>query len=424
LATLRSVNRKKPIKKLVYTARVKRLIFTSVSLVILILVAGTIFNSIKITALAYAFSPLVLLLANIINTPIEKLIRLKYILDAKKIIKNHPNLTVIGITGSFGKTTTKNFLYTLLSADFSVLMTPKNYNTTMGVVKTIREQLSARHNIFLCEMGAKWKGDINEICEIVKPKIGILTGIAPIHLETFKSMNVLIETKKELTKYVKRVYFNGDNEYLRDNIKQGVSYGINQNNDVFARDISLSEHGTTFTIQNNIYKTSLIGSANVENLTGAIAVASDILHSKNITQLVSKIKPIEHRQELKIIDSNNLLIDDAYNSNPVGAKVALETLSLFKSDYKMLITPGMIDLGKKQEQENYKFGLHASKVCDRVLLIRPKWAKPIENALIKNNFTNYQYFDNVSDALKFAFLYNTPKHKVILVENDLPDNYW
>ena len=121
-----------------------------------------------------------------------------YINDAKKIIKNCPDLLVIGITGSFGKTSVKYFLDELLSVKYNVLKTPGNFNTTLGVVKTIRSSLRATHDIFLCEMGAKNIGDIKEICDIVHPKMGIITSVGEMHLESFKSIENVRKTKFEL----------------------------------------------------------------------------------------------------------------------------------------------------------------------------------------------------------------------------------
>ena len=139
-----------------------------------------------------------ILIADIVNKPINHMINKKYINEAKKIINGMPNLIVIGVTGSYGKTSTKNFLYKLLSSKYNVLMTPKNYNTTLGVTMTIRNELKATHEIFICEMGATRVNDIKEICDIVKPKYGIITSVGPQHLESFKTIENVIKTKFEL----------------------------------------------------------------------------------------------------------------------------------------------------------------------------------------------------------------------------------
>jgi UDP-N-acetylmuramoyl-tripeptide--D-alanyl-D-alanine ligase len=365
----------------------------------------------------YILTPFILLIANIINSPIERIIKKKYINEAKKIINSHRDITVIGITGSYGKTSVKNFLYSFLSEKYNVLKTPKNYNTTMGVVKTIRENLKSTHEIFICEMGATHKGDIDEICGIVNPKIGILTGIAPIHLETFKTLDTLLSTKLELANYVKKLYYNKDNKELKTAVpKNSIGYSVNDVNG-----IKMSSDGTIF----GNYKTSLIGKSNIQNLLGSIKVAQNEFNitENEINNALRTIRPIMHRQELKTVDIRTNIIDDAYNSNPIGSKAALDTLSMFNYDYKIVITPGMIDLGKRQEIENYKFGQNISNIADFVILVGAKWTLPIKQAFVDNNFTEYKIYNTMESAINYAMSIKAKKHKTILIENDLPDNY-
>ncbi len=159
-----------------------------------------------ITADIYAFFialyigiiPFIPALANLINMPVEKRINRYFIDDAKRMLREHGNLRIIGITGSFGKTSVKYYLTTLLSEGFRVLMTPESYNTPMGIVRTIREHLQPTHEIFVCEMGARHLHDIKEITDIVHPDDGILTSIGHQHLETFHSLDNIISTKYEL----------------------------------------------------------------------------------------------------------------------------------------------------------------------------------------------------------------------------------
>ena len=171
-------NAKKP---LVYTARVKRMLVTdtivSARLMRRRFLPATKKRALFGFALTLAFMPFLVLIGNFINAPIEKGIRQYYINDAKKMLKACPDLKVIGITGSYGKTSVKYFLSTALKAKYNVLMTPESYNTPMGVVKTIRERLRPTHEIFVCEMGARNVGDIKEICDIVFPDYGIITSI-------------------------------------------------------------------------------------------------------------------------------------------------------------------------------------------------------------------------------------------------------
>ena len=163
--------------------------------------------------LIYALSPCIILLSNLINKPLELSINQYYTNDAKKMLRACPNLKIIGITGSYGKTSVKYYLTTLLRSKYNVLMTPESYNTPMGVVKTIRGSLKATDEIFVCEMGAKWVGDIKELCDIVHPHHGIITSIGPQHLESFKTLDAIKGTKFELADALPEggmLFLNGD----------------------------------------------------------------------------------------------------------------------------------------------------------------------------------------------------------------------
>ena len=196
---------KKSIKKLVFTARIKRLFATSVITCLLLISLFLIFENTLVaeisSVLLFMFacvSPLAVFLAWVLTYPIEKAVSNWYINDAKKILKAHKNLTVVGITGSYGKTTTKFILNRILSEKFNVICTPQSFNTPMGVVRTVRGDLKPQTEIFICEMGAKNVGDIKEICDIANPDFGIITSVGPQHLETFKSVDNVYKTKFEL----------------------------------------------------------------------------------------------------------------------------------------------------------------------------------------------------------------------------------
>ncbi|NLZ45250.1 MAG: UDP-N-acetylmuramoyl-tripeptide--D-alanyl-D-alanine ligase, partial [Clostridiales bacterium] len=204
-------------KPLVYTARVKRLLATYVVVYGLIILSvflfGGMWTKLLITAIASGGIPLILLFCNLINKPIELSINRHYINDAKRILKSNKNLNIIGVTGSFGKTSVKFYLNTLLRAKYNVLATPESYNTPLGIVRTVREKLKATHQIFICEMGARNVGDIKEICDIVHPNHGVITSIGEQHLETFKTLDNITNTKFELADSLSdngMLFVNGD----------------------------------------------------------------------------------------------------------------------------------------------------------------------------------------------------------------------
>ncbi len=418
------------------TSRVKRMFFTEIILIVLVMLIVDFdkFVIIKLSVLNI-LSSFIGIIANIINYPIEHLIKKKYINEAKKILKDMPNLTVIGVTGSFGKTSVKNFLVKTLSAKYEVLTTPKNYNTTMGVVKTIRENLKPIHQIFVCEMGATKLGDIKEICDIVKPKLGVITSIGPQHLQSFKNIENIIKTKFELADSVKEnggvTFLNFDNEYIA---KQKLdieykSYGINNENlDYNAYNLVSSSKGLSFKMKNSDeeieFRTKLIGKHNIENITGAIAVANYLgVPMKNIVPKIREIQSVEHR--LQILPHGNLtIIDDSYNSNPVSSKSALDTLSEFEGT-KIIVTPGLIELGSDEEKYNFEFGEYITKVCDYVYLVGEKQSKAILEGINSKKFDKNKVFmvNTPNEAVKQISSLNITGNVTVLLENDLPDNY-
>ncbi len=434
---------KKAKKPLVYTPRVKRMLITETLVSIIVITAVTVpsfkaaresFILTAITAV-YVISPVLCLVANLINKPIELSINRHYTNDAKKILRSCPNLKIIGITGSYGKTSVKYYLTTLLKAKYNVLMTPESYNTPMGVVKTVRGSLKATHEIFVCEMGAKWVGDIKELCDIVHPQHGVITSIGPQHLESFKTLDAVKSTKFELADSLPdsgMLFLNADDENIKDHGSKRpyISYSIEGEADYVAYDLSVSERGTTFSVktpegETAEFSTRLIGRHNVLNIVGAIAISHKMgIALKDLRAQVRKLEGVPHR--LQLSDKGNVaIIDDAYNSNPSGTKAALEALSLFDG-YKILVTPGMVELGEKQDELNREFGQNAAAVCDYVVLVGAKQAVPIKAGLLDKKYDESKIFvaSTINEALNHVYALNSQgKKKIILLENDLPDNY-
>ena len=435
-----NIPRKKAKKPLVFTARVNRMFVTEAVLYVIFGVLSYVaFASFGIRYaffvmyISYVFVPFLIILANFINFPIEAGVRKHYINDAKKMLKSCPDLKIIGITGSYGKTSMKFFLTTLLKGKYDVLMTPESYNTPMGVVKTIRSSLKGYHQIFVCEMGAKKVKEIDELCRIAEPQHGIVTSIGPQHLETFKTVENVIKTKFELADYVKErgsCFVNIDNEYIRNNLPQGaVTYGTHDGADYKAEVISVNKSGTKFSVrfphgETIELQTILIGAHNVVNLCGAVAMAHFMgVSPAEIKAQMPKITAVPHRLQL-LEKGPYTIIDDAFNSNPAGSAAALDTLALF-DDYKILVTPGMIELGAKEEECNRAFGVHAAKVCDYVVLVGKKQTEPILRGLKEAGYPEDRIYvaNTFNEGIKAAYAVPADRRKIILLENDLPDNY-
>ena len=431
--------RKKYIKPLVYTSRVKRQI---VVLVIVDLLIAYVVINLDIQVLILIFIGLsfylnffTIYIMAFITAPIEKQFRNHYKKIAKKIIDSQPDLIKIGITGSYGKTSSKNVLQQILSEKFYSLMTPASYNTPMGITKTIRGDLSRLHDVFICEMGADHVGDIEELMNLVNPKIGIVTSIGPQHLATFGSLeNIINEKMKEIEMLPSDGFgiLNLDNEYIRDySIKNNcklISVGIDfEDVDYKVNNIVYSSFGSTFDIVNNSevyhFETVLLGKHNISNILVAVACGRELgVDWDSLIKAVGEVKYIEHRLELKTINGHRF-IDNAFNSNPSGANMSLEVLSMMPNK-RYIITPGMIDLGIKQKELNYEFGKNMKDKVDIVILVGKNQTKPIYQGLQESEFdmNNVYITDTVFEAFNKVYQL-ADKEDTILLENDLPDAF-
>lgn len=434
-------------KKLIYTNRVKRMTATLAILYICFIVISSFLPpaiGLGLAGLIVTFSYGIVLKANWLNTPIESYINKGFINDAKKRLKTNPNLIVIGVTGSYGKTSVKNILYQLLSQKYNVLMTPESYNTTMGVVRTIRERLLPTHEVFIVEMGAKQAGDIKEICDLVHPSMGIITSIGPQHLDTFKSIENVQMTKGELFKGVQsggKIYINYNDPLimgleLRSDVE--VTYFGLEDSSVCPKDqnyysassVYLDHKGTHFTCKTRdgakeAMTSKLLGAHNIGNMIGAIAIACDLgIQLKRLNTLLYDIEPVKHRLSYRKTGLNYTIIDDAFNSNPVGSKNALQVLKQMKGNKKIIITPGMIELGDQQYTLNKVFGTAIADVCDHTILVGPKQTKAIQDGLHEAGYPEAQL--TIAQNLQSAFAtlnQLVEENDVVLLENDLPDAF-
>ena len=434
-------NKSRPAKKpLVYTPRVKRMLVTFCVLytavfvcIILLLAKGRGHLAFMVTGLANALAPMAVLLANLINTPIEKDINRHYLNDAKRMLRECPSLETIGITGSYGKTGVKFYLYDILKAWTDTLVTPNSFNTPMGVVKTVRGSLKATHRIFLCEMGAMWTGDIKELCDIVNPRHGIITALGEQHLETFGSKENIIKTKYELADALPsdgRLYLNWDNETIRLNPPKHkyIRYGTHIDADYRAFNIRPTAEGTEFDVAapggvTQHFVTKLLGEHNVINLTGAIAAANGFgMPLSEMPLFVRRIDAVPHRMQI-VPKGAVTIIDDAFNSNPAGCRAALSTLRDMDG-MRILVTPGMVELGEREDELNRQFGEYAAECCDKIVLVGAKQTLAIKQGIeSKGAGEKISVYENFNDAIKAVYALKTDKKKIVLLENDLPDNY-
>ena len=434
---------KKSIKKLVFTARIKRLIaasllpllaFLAVYLLLPDGLAGEICS--MLFFMLAIFTPALTILAWCLTLPIEKAAARYYINDAKKILRSVNGLKVVGITGSFGKTTTKFILNRILSERFNTVCTPQSFNTPMGVVRTIRSDLKAQTQVFVCEMGAKKRGDIKEICDIVNPDYAIITSVGEQHLDTFKSLDNVFKTKFELADAIKqkggKCFVNCESKAIAerlDDIKNDAVIPFGENSEYFADNISYSQEGSVFDLnlagEKIRVSTRLLGRHSVCDIVAAAALAHSLgVSGDDIKFAVGSLKATEHRLELKTFQKDSLLIDDAYNSNPEGCLEAVRVLGGFSGMHKTVITPGLIELGEREYDCNFALGSEAAKHCDSIILVGKNRSKPILDGVLHEGFDKQNVFvvSSFKEAMDLYLKTVTP-NSIVLLENDLPDNY-
>ena len=434
--------RKKYKKPVVFTKRVWRLYLSCWAAALATVIATACINwtyipnvIILITIISYGYT----IVVNRILKPVEESINQDFVNDAKKRLEAMNDMIIVGITGSYGKTSTKHYLNRILNEKYNVLMTPGSFNTPMGVVRTVREMMQPYNNLFIVEMGAKNIGDIKEICDIVHPTVGIVTAVGPQHLESFKSIENVQRTKFELVDALPDNGFavvNNDFEYVANRKIENVSfvrYAVSSDvkkADYYADNIVYSPTGTSFqmhTPDGEIVElnTKLVGECNISNLMAAVIVAMKLeVPVEKIKYAASKIEQVEHRLNMKRTAGGITIIDDAFNSNPDGSRMALEVLSKMNTGKRIVITPGMIELGDKQFEYNEIFGTTVSKCSDVAIVVGEYNREAIVSGIEKGNNKNLKMITVDSFAAAQVELQKiVAPGDVVLYENDLPDTF-
>jgi len=335
-------------------------------------------------------------------SPFDKLAKKFLIFLARIKINRMKNLMVIGVTGSYGKTTTKDTLAHILTPKYKTLKTEGNYNTLLGVAKTIIKNLRPEHEIFVCEMAAYGPGDIMAISKLIKPKIGIIAAIGPMHFERFGSIENILKTKLELIESLP---------------KDGIGFLPKELKSQMLGNFHNSNYGS---------KSSIEFFSSKEDLLMKVGEIFGLTQDEALERLKT-MPPTSHRQEIIKASGNITVIDDTYNSNPAGFMMALETLKNFKAERKILVTPGMIELGERQFKLNKEAACNGAKIADYVIIVGDTNKKAIEEGLkeeLKNNFEKKVFWAPDLESAKKKLSEITLPNSAILLENDLPDHYF
>lgn len=354
----------------------------------------------------------------------------RLIQKAKTKIASLPNLKVIGITGSYGKSSTKEFLATILSTKYKVLKTPKNQNSEIGVAQTVLRDLNPEHEIFVVEMGAYCKGEIKAICDIVHPTIGVLTAINEQHLSLFGSLGTIQETKYELIESLPEngvAIFNADNRNTRElaekTIKITKLYSMERPADFTGTAITAQPEKLSFSVHTEKEKQHfvlpLLGSFHVSNLLAAITVAQTLgMTLLEIAEAMKNMKAPEHMMVPYHHASGALLIDDTYSANPDGVLGALRHLKIIPRTYKVLVMMPMIELGREAKEAHRRIGRLMGEVCDLVIMTQKNFGRTLK----KTSGLPHQKFVFCSSpkAILNALAPYLNANSVILFENRIP----
>jgi UDP-N-acetylmuramoyl-tripeptide--D-alanyl-D-alanine ligase len=431
-------------KKLVFTKRLIRLFLANTIFLLgfyFVLTKG--FYSCQnfswvLPCLLILLLPFIIMFVNLAMLPIEESINNFYFEDAKRKLGSL-NPFIVAVTGSYGKTSTKYFIAQILQSKYNVLMTPESYNTAMGITKVIRLNLNPEHKIFVVELAENEKGGFKRLLNLINPNVSVVTSVGIQHLEEFETEEKIKEAigyfveKSIESEKCKAVVLNADIDIvsqIESKNSKVKKCSIDTISDFYAKQVKISPKGTKFYLYKKngervLCTTKILGKENVRNIVLASSVADVLGFSiEEISRAIENLHSPPHRLELIDNGTGILIIDDAYNSNPVGARMAADVLSEFTNGRKILVTPGLVELGKLEYEENKKIGQYFAKRADYVFLVGKERTKPIYEGLLQENFPQDKIFINANLGETTEVLKSFLKAgDSILFENDLPDTY-
>lgn len=418
---------------LVWTRRLKTVVVVAGSL----LVAGaalmsTTTGSIAPLALSALTIPAWIDLSLWILRPVEKQIAQRYVNQASERLQA-VRPVVVAITGSYGKTTTKEYVRHLVSGMRTVVASPASYNNTAGLSRTINEHLTMGTDVLVAEIGTYGKGEIREICRWLRPTIGVITAIGPVHLERMGSLEGIAHAKAEILETVDLAILNTDFPHLRqiaDKIsvdKSVIECGSNKEHNYVAaiaseQSIELyvsGKHVTTLPKSGTLSKPGIFPG----NLASAVAVALTLdIPLEHIIRQISSLPSPAHRQQLVTTPAGVKVIDDTFSSNPAGAANALKLLSeTSRHGRRVVVSPGMIELGDQQDQENEQFARKAAGSATDILIVgRTNLGSLLRGA--RSGKAKVRTVRHRDDAVRWV-RENLTEGDVVLYENDLPDHF-
>ncbi len=421
--------------KLVWTPRLRRV--SAISTLIYLVPIGILTSLISRRAVIGVSTAFVLVIPVIVDlglafmAPIERRFAKRFVDSAKERLRRI-SPQVIAITGSFGKTTTKGYVDFLLQRHHNVLASPRSFNNQAGLARTVNEHLLPGTEILIAEMGTYGLGEIRAMCEWMKPSIAVITAIGPVHLERFKDLNVTLAAKAEIAEGADICVLNVDDERLaalaqtlRDRGKKVISCsGIDRGADICV--LIDDDRFTVFQSGQSCGQRAVteadraVVATNVACAIGVCVAVGDDL--SGIVSAISSLPSAPNRLVSIESESGVLILDDTFNSNPAGAALALSVLkgTGLPGARRVLVTPGMIELGPIQAEENRRMAELASQFCSEVVIVNRTNRRAL--SIGANHKATVRYTRNRDIAVAWV-KENLQRGDVVLYENDLPDHY-
>ncbi len=367
-----------------------------------------------------------LLVVRIAQWPVETLI-----INSARGKLSRLNATKIAIAGSYGKTSMREILKTILSEGKRVAAPPESVNTPLGIARFVN-LLKGDEEVLIFELGEYYPGDIRKLCEIIRPQWGIITGVNEAHLEKFGTLEKTTATIFEIAAFVDptHLYVNGESERVRARAKsRNVIYTREGGETWEVSGAKTGLSGTTFTLTNNIStlkaSSKLLGLHIIGPIVAAVNIAVRLsLTIAQIERGVEKTKPFEHRLEPKSWGDSVTLIDDSYNGNPDGVAAVIDFLANLKDRRRWYVTPGLVEMGARKESVHTDIGKRLSMVgIEKVVLIRNSVTPFIERGLKDTGYGGeifwYEDMPHALDGIK----HSTVAGDIVLIQNDWPDQY-
>lgn len=445
-----------PKRPLVMTARMRRLLIAGGFLAV-VLAAGLALGIVTLHpvistilvliagGLVTGLSEILLVAANVVTKPAESRIRRHYLgLAAARMKMVDP--VVVAVVGSYGKTSTKHILAQLLQPSVNTLPTRKSFNTLMGVTRVINEDLTPEHRVFIVEMDAYAQGEIAAMSDLVHPRMAIITAVGPQHMERFGTIEriagAMYEVASALPPDGTLIVYTGDQagavlaERARADQRHLIRYALADDAetvdaDVVASSIRIDSHGGAFRWRwdakglDREVTIPLLGRHQVANVSAALAAVRTLGYSiDDAIAAAASLEQVEHRLQLMASAGPLTVIDDSYNANPVGVHNGLDVLAAMSGAHKFLVTPGLVELGSVETEENRRYGEHAAKVCDHVIVMSAKTSAALCAGLRDGGMTEdrIHVVDTLDEATTLLQRLSRPGD-VVLFANDLPDTY-